>query len=105
MRSCGRGRYLTLLMGRSGRSTSRARWSSPTRCAWWAVPSSTPADPHAQGEASKHGITGSFQFESHPVTRADVGAVNVDLPDVQRRPCVCQLDHPVDDWTDRVVAH
>ena len=67
--------------------------------------SSTPADPHAQGEATKHGIAGGYQFEPHPVTRADVGTVNVDLPHVQRRPCVRQLDHPVDDWTDRVVAN
>jgi len=38
------------------------------------------------------------------VTRPDVGRVDVDLSNVQRRPCARQSDHEVNDGTDRVCA-
>jgi hypothetical protein len=38
------------------------------------------------------------------VTRPDVSRVNVDLSDIQRWPRVRQMQHKVDDRTDRVLA-
>src|ERR1019366_2824960 len=97
-------------MTMAGRTDSATRHPLRTRASrFWTTGGgfggSTRADPHAEGEVTSHAIVGCFQLESHPVTGGDVGTVNVNLPHVQRRPSFRSLDHPVDDRTDRFIAH